>query len=38
MTEELEAKMLEVRKALRVEKLEPWRQEVVNEVRGLLKA
>lgn len=37
VTEELEAKMLEVRKALRAEKLEPWRQEVVNEVRGLLK-
>ena len=38
MTEELEAKMLEVRKALRAEKLEPWRQDVVNEIRGLLKA
>jgi len=38
MTEELEAKMLEVRKALRVEKLLPWRQDVVNEIRGLLKA
>jgi len=38
MTEELEAKMLEVRKALRAEKLLPWRQDVVNEIRGLLKA
>jgi hypothetical protein len=38
MTEELEATMLEVRKALRAEKLEPWRQDVVNEIRGLLKA
>src|SRR6266850_8134869 len=38
MTEELEAKMLEVRKALRAEKLEPWRQDIVNEIRGLLKA
>lgn len=37
LTEELEAKMLEVRKALRAERLEPWRQEVVNEVRALLK-
>ena len=38
MTGELEAKMLEVRKALRAEKLEPWRQDIVNEIRGLLKA
>jgi len=37
VTEELEAKMLEVRKAMRAEKLEPWRQDVVNEIRGLLK-
>lgn len=37
ITEELEAKMLEVRKALRAEKVEPWRQEVVNEIRSLLK-
>ena len=38
MTEEIEAKMLEARKALRAEKIEPWRQEIVNEVRTLLKA
>jgi len=37
VTEELEAKMLEVRKALRAEKLEPWRQAVVSEIRTLLK-
>jgi hypothetical protein len=37
MTEEIEAKMLEARKALRAEKVEPWRQEIVNEVRTLLK-
>jgi len=37
VTEELEAKMLEVRKAFRAEKLEPWRQAVVGEVRALLK-
>jgi len=38
LTEELEAKMLEVRKKLRAEKIEPWRQEVVTEIRTLLKA
>jgi len=37
VTEELEAKMLEVRKAFRAEKLEPWRQAVVDEIRSLLK-
>jgi Thioredoxin len=37
LTEEIEAKMLEARKALRAEKVEPWRQEIVNEVRTLLK-
>jgi hypothetical protein len=37
VTEELEAKMLEVRKAFRAEKLEPWRQAVVGELRALLK-
>jgi hypothetical protein len=37
VTEELEARMLEVRKAFRAEKLEPWRQAVVGEVRALLK-
>ena len=37
VTEELEAKMLEVRKAFRAEKLESWRQAVVGEIRTLLK-
>jgi hypothetical protein len=37
LTEEIEAKMLEARKALRAEKVEPWRQDIVNEVRSLLK-
>jgi hypothetical protein len=37
LTEEIEAKMLEARKALRAEKVEPWRQDIVNEVRTLLK-
>ena len=37
LTEEIEARMLEARKALRAEKIEPWRQDVVNEVRTLLK-
>ena len=37
VTEELEAKMLEVRKASRAEKLEPWRQAVAGEIRTLLK-
>jgi len=38
MTEELEKKMLEVRRAMRVENLERWRQEVVGHVRSLLGA
>ncbi len=38
VTEVLEKKMLEVRRALRAEHLEEWRQAVVDEVRGLLKA
>ncbi len=38
VTEELEAKMLEVRKAFRAEKLESWRQAVAGEIRTLLKA
>ena len=38
VTEELEAKMLEVRKAFRAEKIESWRQSVVGEIRTLLKA
>jgi Thioredoxin len=37
LTEQLEKAMLEVRKKLRAENLEAWRQEVVSEVRGLLK-
>ena len=37
VTEELEAKMLEVRKAFRAEKLGAWRQAVVGEIRSLLK-
>lgn len=38
ITEVLEKKMLEVRRQLRQDHLEPWRQEVVNEVRRLLHA
>jgi hypothetical protein len=38
VTEELEKKMLEVRRAMRAENLERWRQDVVTEVRTLLKA
>ena len=38
VTEELEAKMLEVRKALRAEKLDTRREAVVGEIRTLLKA
>jgi hypothetical protein len=38
VTEELEAKMLEVRKAFRAEKIDSWRQSVVGEIRTLLKA
>src|SRR6266478_10045825 len=37
LTEQLEKAMLEVRKKLRAENLEAWRQEVVSEVRSLLK-
>jgi hypothetical protein len=37
VTEELEAKMLEVRKAFRAEKLDWWRQSVAGEIRSLLK-
>lgn len=37
VTEVIEKKMLEVRRALRTEHLEEWRQAVVNEVRDLLK-
>jgi len=38
VTEVIEKKMLEVRRGLRVEHVEEWRQAVVDEVRGLLKA
>jgi hypothetical protein len=38
ITEQLEKKMLEVRRAMRAENLEQWRQDVVGEVRSLLKA
>jgi hypothetical protein len=38
LTEALEKKMLEVRRSMRAENLEPWRQEVVTEIRSLLKA
>jgi hypothetical protein len=38
VTEVIEKKMLEVRRALRAEHLEEWRQAVVDEVRALLKA
>lgn len=38
VTEVIEKRMLEVRRALRTEHLEDWRQAVVDEVRGLLKA
>ncbi len=38
LTEVIEKKMLEVRRTLRAEHLEEWRQAVVDEVRGLLKA
>lgn len=38
VTEEIEAKMLEVRRALRAQNVLPWRQAVVDEVRSLLKA
>lgn len=35
--QQLEKAMLEVRKRMRAETLEPWRQEVVGEIRALLK-
>lgn len=38
VTEELDKKMLEVRRAMRAENIERWRHEVVTEVRSLLKA
>ena len=38
VTEQIEAKMLAVRRALRAEKALEWRQTVVDEVRGPLKA
>jgi len=38
VTEQIEAKMLAVRRALRAEQALEWRQTVVDEVRGLLKA
>jgi len=38
VTEAIDQKMLEVRRALRAQHLEEWRQAVVDEVRGLLKA
>lgn len=36
VTEELEKRMLEVRRAMRAENLERWRADVVGEIRGLL--
>ena len=38
ITEQLEKKMLEVRRSMRAENLAQWRQDVVGEVRNLLKA
>lgn len=38
VTEVIEKKMLEVRRGLRAEHVEEWRQAVVDEVRGLLRA
>ena len=38
VTEELEKRMLEVRRAMRAENLERWREDVVKEIRGLLHA
>ena len=37
ITDQLEKKMLEVRRSMRSENLEQWRQDVVGEVRSLLK-
>jgi hypothetical protein len=37
ITEQLEKKMLEVRRAMRAENLDQWRQDVVGEVKSLLK-
>jgi hypothetical protein len=38
VTEVIEKKMLEVRRAVRAEHIEEWRQAVIDEVRELLKA
>ena len=38
ITDQLEKKMLEVRRSMRSENLEQWRQDVAGEVRSLLKA
>src|SRR5262245_2029350 len=38
ITDQLEKKMLEVRRSMRAENLAQWRQDVVGEVRSLLKA
>ena len=38
ITDQLEKKMLEVRRSMRAENLEQWRQDVAGEVRSLLKA
>ena len=38
ITDQLEKKMLEVRRSMRSENLEQWRRDVVGEVRSLLKA
>jgi Thioredoxin len=38
ITDQLEKKMLEVRRSMRADNLEQWRQDVVGEVRSLLKA
>ena len=38
ITEQLEKAMLDVRRRMRAENLEAWRQDVVGEVRNLLKA
>ncbi len=37
ITEQLEKKMLEVRRSMRAENLDQWRQDVVAEVKSLLK-
>ncbi len=38
VTEQLEKAMLDVRRRMRAENLEPWRQDLITEVRSLLKA